>query len=88
MMNNILLVVLVFSSVALLAIIVRHRLSWSWAKSFTLHLVCACAVLYLLNYSGLISDIKIPINPATISTVVVLGVPGIALIVGLQHMMV
>ncbi|SFF25521.1 inhibitor of the pro-sigma K processing machinery [Paenibacillus algorifonticola] len=88
MMNTVLLVVLVVSSITLLAIIIRHRLSWSWAKSFALHLICACAVLYLLNYSGLISDIKIPINPATISTVVVLGVPGIALIVGLQHMMV
>lgn len=87
-MKSIWLVILIVSSLLLLTVLVRNRISWQWIRSFTIHLVAAAAVLYLLNYSGLIPNMYIPLNPITISTVVALGVPGIVLIAGVQYFVV
>ncbi|MGO4111474.1 pro-sigmaK processing inhibitor BofA family protein [Paenibacillus sp. YAF4_2] len=87
-MNMIWLAILVLSSVALVAVLVRQRLSLAWIRNFAIHFVLAAAVLYVLNFSGLIPNIYIPLNPVTIGTVVVLGVPGIALIAGVQYLIV
>lgn len=76
------------SSVLLAAVLLRNKLSWGWLRGFALHLVLAAGLLYLLNYSELVPGIYIPLNPITIGTVVTLGVPGVALIVGLQWVVV
>ncbi|HTG70661.1 MAG TPA: pro-sigmaK processing inhibitor BofA family protein [Candidatus Udaeobacter sp.] len=76
------------SSVLLAAVLLRNKLSWGWLRGFALHLVLAAGLLYLLNYSELVPGIYIPLNPVTIGTVVTLGVPGVALIVGLQWVVV
>ncbi|WP_240941800.1 pro-sigmaK processing inhibitor BofA family protein [Paenibacillus sp. HB172176] len=76
---------LIVSLVLLLWIVVRNRLSWSWLRGFSLQLIAAAAVLYLLNYSDIIPNLYIPLNPVTVGTVVALGVPGIALIAGVQY---
>lgn len=75
---------LIGSSLLLIGVLVRNRMSLGWLKGFVLHMVAAAGVLYVLNYSGLIADMYIPLNPVTVGTVVVLGVPGIALLTGLQ----
>jgi inhibitor of the pro-sigma K processing machinery len=82
------LAILVLSSVALVAVLVRQRLSLAWVRGFAINFVLAAVVLYVLNFSGLIPNIYIPLNPVTIGTVVVLGVPGIALIAGVQYLIV
>lgn len=87
-MKAIWMTILIVSSLLLLIILVKNRLSWSWLRSFSIHLVLAAAVLYLLNYSGLIPNVYIPLNPFTVATVFVLGVPGIALIAGVQYFIV
>ncbi|MFX3634684.1 MAG: pro-sigmaK processing inhibitor BofA family protein [Candidatus Pristimantibacillus sp.] len=87
-MKTVWLVILIISSLLLLTVLVRHRISWQWIRSFAIHLVLAAGVLYLLNYSGLIPNMYIPLNPITISTVVALGVPGIVLIAGVQYFVV
>ncbi|MUT67876.1 pro-sigmaK processing inhibitor BofA family protein [Paenibacillus sp. NEAU-GSW1] len=87
-MNVFWLALFIISSLLLIGVLVRQRLSWSWVKGFALHLALAAGVLYLLNFSGMISNVYIPLNPATIGTVVVLGVPGIALIAGVQYFIV
>ena len=76
------------SSILLIAVILRNKLSWGWLRGFALHLVLAAGLLYLLNYSELVPGIYIPLNPITIGTVLTLGVPGVALIVGLQWVVV
>ncbi|CAH1199415.1 hypothetical protein PAECIP111893_01350 [Paenibacillus plantiphilus] len=78
------LIVLSASALLLVAVVLRQKLSWHWVSRFLLHLVVAAVALYLLNYSGIVSGFKIPINPTTIGTVVLLGLPGIMLIAGLQ----
>ncbi|GLX71325.1 pro-sigmaK processing inhibitor BofA family protein [Paenibacillus glycanilyticus] len=87
-MKTIWLAMLILSSVALVAVVLRSKLSWSWIRNFAIHFVLAAFVLYVLNFSGLIPNIYIPLNPVTIGTVVVLGVPGIALIAGVQYFIV
>ena len=76
------------SSILLIAVILRNKLSWGWLRGFALHLILAAGLLYLLNYSELVPGIYIPLNPITIGTVLTLGVPGVALIVGLQWVVV
>ncbi|MCU6710677.1 pro-sigmaK processing inhibitor BofA family protein [Paenibacillus sp. J5C_2022] len=76
--------VLIGSSVLLLGVILRHKLSWGWVKGFALHLVLAAGLLYVLNYAGIMPGLFIPINPVTVGTIVVLGLPGVALLAGLQ----
>jgi len=83
-MNLVWLSLLVVSSLLLVGILVKRRLSWSWLKRFGLHLTMAAIALYVLNFSGFISGFYIPLNPATIAVVVALGVPGIAMMAGLQ----
>lgn len=87
-MKAVWLALFIVSSVMLAAVILRNKLSWGLLRGFALHLVLAAALLYLLNYSGVVPDMYIPLNPFTIGAVVTLGVPGIALIVGLQWIVV
>ncbi|MFD0960694.1 pro-sigmaK processing inhibitor BofA family protein [Paenibacillus chungangensis] len=76
--------VFIGSSILLFGVIVRHKLSWGWAKGVALHLVLAAGLLYVLNYSGMMPGLYIPINPITVGTIVALGLPGVALLAGLQ----
>ncbi|MDQ6420262.1 pro-sigmaK processing inhibitor BofA family protein [Paenibacillus sp. LHD-117] len=75
---------LIGSSALLIWILIRNKMPLAWLRGFALHLVAAAGVLYVLNYSGLVPGMYIPLNPVTVGTVVVLGVPGIALLAGLQ----
>ncbi|OXM14713.1 pro-sigmaK processing inhibitor BofA family protein [Paenibacillus herberti] len=72
------------SSILLVITLVRSRMSWSWFSRFALHLTAAAVGIYLLNGTGLLPGSEIPLNPATISTAVVLGLPGVAVLAGIQ----
>jgi inhibitor of the pro-sigma K processing machinery len=87
-MKTIWMSIFIASSALLILVILRNKLSWGWLRSFTLHLVMAAGLLYVLNYSGLVPGTYIPLNPVTIGTVLTLGVPGVALIAGLQWVVV
>jgi len=84
-MKGIMLAVLIVSSLSLILVLVRNRYSLEWIRRLALHLILAALGLYAINYSGLISGWEIPLNLATIGTVMMLGLPGIALIVGLRY---
>lgn len=79
---------LIVSSLLLVWILLRQKLSWGWLRGFALHLVAAAAALYLLNYSGLVPGLYVPLNPVTVGAVVVLGAPGVALMAGIQWLVV
>ncbi|MBB6024333.1 inhibitor of the pro-sigma K processing machinery [Paenibacillus sp. JGP012] len=76
--------VLVASLLALVVILFRKRLGLSVFTSIGVHLVMAAAGIYVVNYSGWITGMYIPLNPATIGTVTVLGLPGVGLLLGLK----
>ena len=86
-MKTVFAVMLAVSSAALLYILVRRRMTRAWLTRFFLHMAAA-AVIYGLNEFGWISGVHIPLNPVTAAVIVTLGVPGIALIAGLQAVLI
>ncbi|MEC0171635.1 pro-sigmaK processing inhibitor BofA family protein [Paenibacillus graminis] len=78
------LAVLVLSGLLLLLIVFRKKLGWAWLSLFGTHLLLAALGIYVVNFSGLLTDIYIPLNPATIGAVTVLGLPGVLMLMGLK----
>jgi inhibitor of the pro-sigma K processing machinery len=76
--------VLVLSVSLLLLIVFRKKMGWAWLSLFGTHLILAALGIYIVNFSGLLTDIYIPLNPATIGAVTVLGLPGVLLLLGLK----
>jgi inhibitor of the pro-sigma K processing machinery len=76
--------VLIVSAILLISIVIRKRLGWGWISLFGTHLVLAALGLYLVNFSGLISGVYVPLNPVTIGTVTLLGLPGVLMLLGLK----
>lgn len=83
-MKTVWLIMLIGSSLTLILVLLRSRLSWNWLRSFVLHLIVAAGLLYLVNATGFIEGLHIPLNPITIVTAVVLGVPGVMMMAGVQ----
>ncbi|RKP48070.1 pro-sigmaK processing inhibitor BofA [Cohnella endophytica] len=78
------LALLVVSGVSLGYVLIRRKAPKGWLMRFGLHLVMAALALYALNFSGWVNGWYVPLNPFTIGTVAVLGVPGVGLVLGLQ----
>lgn len=78
------LIMLGASSILLAFVLLKQKLPKGWLTRFGVHLVVSAMAIYALNYSGWITGMYIPLNPATIGTVTLLGLPGIALIAGIQ----
>ncbi|WP_405176674.1 pro-sigmaK processing inhibitor BofA family protein [Paenibacillus sp. FSL H8-0261] len=76
--------VLVISVVLLSVIVFRKKLGFGWLSLFGAHLVLAALTIYVVNFSGLITQVHIPLNPATIGAVTVLGLPGVVMLIGLR----
>ncbi|WP_178382054.1 MULTISPECIES: pro-sigmaK processing inhibitor BofA family protein [Paenibacillus] len=76
--------VLVLSGLLLLLIVFRKKLGWAWLSLFGTHLLLAALGIYVVNFSGLVTDIYIPLNPTTIGAVTVLGLPGVLMLLGLK----
>jgi len=72
------------SSVLLVAIMLKHKAPKGWLTRFGVHLIVSAMAIYALNYSGWVTGLYIPLNPATIGAVSLLGLPGIALIACIQ----
>ncbi|MCL6606142.1 MAG: pro-sigmaK processing inhibitor BofA family protein [Paenibacillus sp.] len=78
------MIMLVLSAALLVFIVLKKRLGWAWIGLFGTHLVLAALALYIVNFSGLVSGVYVPINPVTIGTVTLLGLPGVMLLMGLK----
>ncbi|MED5017878.1 pro-sigmaK processing inhibitor BofA family protein [Paenibacillus chibensis] len=76
--------IMILCLMLLLFIVVRKRIGFGWLTVFGTHLVLAALGLYLVNFSGLMTEVYIPLNPTTIGTVMVLGLPGVALLYSLK----
>ncbi|WP_019914393.1 pro-sigmaK processing inhibitor BofA family protein [Paenibacillus sp. HW567] len=84
MLRTAALAVLVISGILLVMIVMRRKLGWAWVSLFGTHLLLAALGIYVVNFSGLITEIYIPMNPATIGAVTVLGLPGVLMLIGLK----
>ncbi|WP_376766984.1 pro-sigmaK processing inhibitor BofA family protein [Paenibacillus agri] len=76
--------VLSISVLLLFLIAFRKKLGFSWLSLFGTHLILAALGIYLVNFSGVITDAHIPLNPATVGAVTVLGLPGVLMLLGLK----
>lgn len=83
-MKIVLAIILVVSLMLLLYTVMKYRLNWRWLRVFSVQVIIAAAVIYAINYSGLFSGVHIPLNPTTMATAVLLGVPGVVLMVCLK----
>lgn len=81
---------LIFSAVILIAlvlivyILITRRLGFAWLTKLGLHIVLAALGIYMVNYAGVVPELHIPLNPITMSTVLLLGLPGVALLIGIK----
>lgn len=84
MLRMIALGVLVLSIVSLSLIVFRKKLGFGWISLFGAHLVLAALGIYVVNFSGLLTQVYIPLNPVTIGAVTILGLPGVVMLFGLK----
>ncbi|PYI52696.1 pro-sigmaK processing inhibitor BofA family protein [Paenibacillus flagellatus] len=75
---------LVVSSVLLIVTLVRRKQSWHWMGAAVLHIVVAAFLLYFVNLGGAPYDFHVPVNMPTVATVLLLGVPGLLMLIGLK----
>lgn len=75
---------LIVSSFLLLLTLIRQKWSWRWLGYAVMHVVVAAFLLYFVNLVGSHYDFKIPVNIPTVATTLILGVPGIMMLVGLK----
>ncbi|ANS76301.1 pro-sigmaK processing inhibitor BofA [Paenibacillus yonginensis] len=76
--------ILVLSVVMILYIWITKRIGFAWITRLGLHFALAAVGIYAVNIAGVLPDVYIPLNPATIGTVLVLGLPGVGLLIGLK----
>lgn len=81
MMKVILAILLGVSLLLLAYTLLKYRLTWRWLSIFAGQIIIAAVAIYAVNYSGLISGLHIPLNPTTMATGVLLGIPGVLLLV-------
>lgn len=83
-MRNIWLGLLLVSSVLLILTLLRHKRPWKWLGYAALHIVVAAFLLYFVNLAGSYFDFSIPLNLPTVATVLILGAPGLLMLIGLK----
>jgi inhibitor of the pro-sigma K processing machinery len=76
--------VLILSGLLLILIVFRKKLGWAWLSLFGTHLILAALGIYIVNFSGLLTEVYLPLNPATIGAVTILGLPGVLMLLGLK----
>lgn len=81
------LIILIASSVALLIVLLKNHISRLSLKKVIVHWILAATLLFLLNYFEVTEQLAVPINPLTIGTTAVLGLPGLGLLIGTQYLL-
>ncbi|MEK3967849.1 pro-sigmaK processing inhibitor BofA [Paenibacillus odorifer] len=84
MLRMIAMGVLILSVILLGLVVFRKKLGFGWLSLFGVHLVLAALGIYVVNFSGLLTQVYLPLNPATIGAVTVLGLPGVVMLLGLR----
>ncbi|MFM9331666.1 pro-sigmaK processing inhibitor BofA family protein [Paenibacillus mesotrionivorans] len=76
--------VFLLSLSSLVLLVLRNSSAGAWLKTLGLHVIAAALLLYAVNWVGQRYMFQVPINAYTLSTIGVLGVPGLALLVALK----
>jgi len=73
---------------ALAFIALRNRIGWGWIGKTTVHLIIAMILLYFVGLAEPYTNLHLPMNAVTITTVAILGIPGLAMLAGLKLLVV
>jgi len=84
MMKDILWILFIGSMVLLLVTLVRTRKPFQWIGYIGLNVVFAAFILYFINLTSVYTGFILPINIATVSTIGVLGIPGLLLLAAVK----
>jgi inhibitor of the pro-sigma K processing machinery len=83
-MDLFILLLFLVSAILLAVLVLRNKHARNWVAYAMLHVVVAAFLLYFLNLLSVYTGFRIPINLPTVTSVVVLGVPGLLMLVGLK----
>lgn len=83
-MSYVLWGVLLVSALLLIITLLRNPFAFRWIGSLCLHAAFASFLLYILNLFSSYTHVELPLNAATIGTVSVLGIPGLAVLAALK----
>lgn len=86
-MNTVWLYVFIGSVALLVFVLLRSRLGWDWVPALMLNVVVAGVLLYLAGLAEPYTNLHLPINVATVATVVALGVPGLIMLFALKMLL-
>ncbi|RUT27988.1 pro-sigmaK processing inhibitor BofA [Paenibacillus zeisoli] len=76
--------ILVVALILIIYIWITRKLGFAWLTRLGMHIVVAALAIYIVNFSGVMPELYVPLNPITVSTVLLLGLPGVALLVGIK----
>ncbi|MOA65769.1 SigmaK-factor processing regulatory protein BofA [compost metagenome] len=65
-------------------ILITRKLGFAWLTRLGMHIVLAALAIYIVNFSGVMPELYVPLNPITVTAVLLLGLPGVALLVGIK----
>jgi inhibitor of the pro-sigma K processing machinery len=72
------------SGILLVFTLFRHKYAFQWLGYLCMNVAFAAFLLYILNLFGTYTHIEVPLNPATVGTVSMLGIPGLLMLVALK----
>ncbi|MNK41262.1 SigmaK-factor processing regulatory protein BofA [compost metagenome] len=76
--------ILVVALLLIVYILITRKLGFAWLTRLGMHIVLAALAIYIVNFSGVMPELYVPLNPITVTTVLLLGLPGVALLVGIK----
>jgi inhibitor of the pro-sigma K processing machinery len=88
MANMIWMIVFAVSVILLAVILLRSKGAFHALGYIALNIVLSVFVLYFIGYFESYTGFRIPINPATVLTVGILGVPGLMLLVAVRFIVI
>lgn len=75
--------VLISSALVLIVLMMKHNKYRISLKKITIHWIIAAFILFLLHTNELTGGFAVPMTPLSLSTIAVLGLPGLALVQGI-----
>ena len=79
--------ILVSSLLFLIILLMKNSQYRMSLRKIAIHWILAAVFLFALNASDITSSFAVPISPFTLSTIVLLGIPGLALVQGVYILM-
>ena len=78
------LLLLSISSLVMLYFALKSKFPFHWLRYVTTNIVLAAILVYFINFTGIFTEFRIPINITTTIVIAILGIPGLLLVAALK----